>query len=207
MSQTIALIDYGAGNLRSVERALTRAGGAVIVTSSPDAVMRADRIVLPGQGAFSQCMAGLAAQGDLIAAMRAAALERARPFLGICVGMQLLADIGLEHGETPGLGWIGGVCRQLKAGPGDVLPHTGWNDVRVVRPHPVLDALAPRQFCYFNHSFVLEPAGGDVGAETTHGETFASAVARATIVGVQFHPEKSQAAGIALLQRFVSWSP
>ncbi|MBI1252040.1 MAG: imidazole glycerol phosphate synthase subunit HisH [Alphaproteobacteria bacterium] len=205
--QTIALIDYGAGNLRSVERALARAGAEPVVTAAPDAIAAADRIVLPGQGAFAACMTGLSAQPGLIEALRRAVLERGAPFLGICVGMQLLADVGLEHGETQGLGWIGGACRVLSVGPKDILPHTGWNTAAPARAHPVLDALAPARHVYFNHSFVLDPPANTIGATTEHGETFACAVARDNLVGVQFHPEKSQAVGIDLLQRFVRWSP
>ncbi len=114
---------------------------------------------------------------------------------------------GLSYGERKGLGWIGGVCRQLVAGPGNPLPHTGWNEVTPTRPHPVLDALAPAKHCYFNHSFVLNPPADARAAITEHGERFAAAVAKDNLVGVQFHPEKSQAAGLALLKRFVDWTP
>lgn len=203
----IALIDYGAGNIRSVERALAAAGGRVIVTDDPAIVRRAERIVLPGQGAFADCMSGLSSRAGLIKALEERVRQQRAPFLGICVGMQLLADRGLEHVETRGLGWIGGVCRELKVGVGDILPHTGWNQVRPTRAHPVFDALAPVRHCYFNHSFVLDPPAEARAAETEHGEIFAAGVARDNIVGIQCHPEKSQAAGLALLARFIEWTP
>jgi imidazole glycerol-phosphate synthase subunit HisH len=179
----------------------------VDVTFDPTVIARADRIVLPGQGAFDDCMSGLEACAGVIEVLEERVLKDRVPFLGICVGMQLLAQTGLEHGERKGLGWIGGVCRPLRAGPGDRIPHMGWNEVTPARPHPVLDALAPAKHCYFAHSFVLEPPAEALAATTQHGEMFASAVTRDNIVGVQFHPEKSQAAGLALLQRFVAWRP
>lgn len=203
----IALIDFGAGNIRSVERALARTGKPVVVTDDPDLVARAERIVLPGQGAFADCMAGLTSRPGLIQALEEAALQRGVPFLGICVGMQLMAETGLEHGTHKGLGWIGGVCRELVVAENDILPHTGWNEVSPTRAHPVLEGLAPARHCYFNHSYVLAPPDEAVAAVTTHGERFASAIARDNLVGVQFHPEKSQAAGLALLARFVDWKP
>ncbi|HVY87050.1 MAG TPA: imidazole glycerol phosphate synthase subunit HisH [Caulobacterales bacterium] len=203
----IALIDYGAGNIRSVHRALAAGGGDVVVTDDPDIVRQAERIALPGQGAFDDCMSGLESRTGLVAALEEAVLKRGAPFLGICVGMQLLAETGLEHGERKGLGWIGGVCRELRPGAYNTLPHTGWNEVRPTRPHPVFDALAPAKHCYFNHSFVLDPPKQTIAAITEHGETFCSGVAKDNMVGVQFHPEKSQAAGLALIARFVTWSP
>ena len=204
---SIALIDYGAGNLRSAERALIAAGGDVIVTGDPEAVMRAERIVLPGQGAFDDCMNGLRAGAGLIDALEDAVRRRGAPFLGICVGMQLLAETGLEHGDHKGLGWIGGVCRPLKVGPQDRIPHMGWNEVAPCANHPVLAPLLPSRNCYFAHSYVLDPPADTIAATATHGERFAAAVARDNIVGVQFHPEKSQAAGLALLRRFIEWMP
>jgi glutamine amidotransferase len=206
--QTIALIDYGAGNLRSAQRALIAAGAArVELTDKPSEVRDAARIVLPGQGAFAACMAALAAREGLIEALEDAVLRRGTPFLGICVGMQLLADVGLEHGSTRGLGWIGGECRELKA-VGERLPHMGWNEVRPVRTHFLFDALAPQRHAYFAHSYVLSPASAaDTALATTHGETFVSAIVRDNIAGVQFHPEKSQQVGLALLARFLEWEP
>jgi imidazole glycerol-phosphate synthase subunit HisH len=202
-----ALIDYGAGNIRSAERALAEAGAEVRVGADPAVIAAAERIVLPGQGAFDDCMAGLEARPGLIEALEDAVLKRGAPFLGICVGMQLLAETGLEHGARPGLGWIGGVCRPLKTGAEDRIPHMGWNEVTPAHPHPVLDALSPSRHCYFAHSFVLDPPTDAMAATAQHGERFAAAVARDNIVGVQFHPEKSQAVGLALLQRFIAWMP
>jgi glutamine amidotransferase len=203
----IALIDYGAGNIRSAERALMQAGATVIVTSDPAEVARAERIVLPGQGAFDDCMAGLRLRDGLIEALEQRVLQHGAPFLGICVGMQLLAEIGLEHGEHKGLGWIGGTCRALDVGAANRRPHMGWNEVAPTSAHPVLDGLAPARHCYFAHSYILEPPAAARAAATEYGETFASAVARDNIVGVQFHPEKSQQAGLDLLARFIAWSP
>ncbi len=206
---SIAVIDYGAGNLRSVARALEAAGApAVRMTNDPAAVAAADRLVLPGQGAFDQCMAGLRSQPGLIEAMREAVLQKGRPFLGVCVGLQLLAARGLEHGETQGLGWIGGDCAPLPDIPRVRVPHMGWNEVRVLRDHPVLRPLAPARHVYFAHSYALTPADPNrILAETTHGATFPVAAGRDNIVGVQFHPEKSQAAGLTLLAAFLDWTP
>ncbi|GAM97256.1 imidazole glycerol phosphate synthase amidotransferase subunit [alpha proteobacterium U9-1i] len=203
----IALIDYGAGNIRSAERALMQAGGDVVVTDDPAIIANAERIVLPGQGAFDDCMAGLRSRAGLIEALNDKVLKHGAPFLGICVGMQLLAEIGLEHGEHNGLGWIGGVCRALEVGPTNRRPHMGWNEVAPTRAHPVFDGLAPTRHCYFAHSYILDPPAAARAATTEYGETFASAVARDNIVGVQFHPEKSQQAGLDLLARFIAWSP
>jgi glutamine amidotransferase len=211
--QTIALIDYGAGNLRSAERALLAAAAQanrrreVRVTADPAFIARADRIVLPGQGAFADCMGGLAAIPGLIETLTTAVRQRGTPFLGICVGMQLLADVGLEQTETQGLGWVGGVCRPLQPGA-ERLPHMGWNGVTPTKPHPVLSALGSEAYMYFAHSFVVELADDAcTAARTTHGERFASALAKDNVLGVQFHPEKSQAAGLALLAKFVDWTP
>jgi imidazole glycerol-phosphate synthase subunit HisH len=208
----VALIDYGSGNIRSVEKALaTAAGGrmAVRTTDKPEDIAAADRIVLPGQGAFADCMNGLAARAGVVEALTEQVRKRGVPFLGICVGMQLLADRGLEFGETPGLGWIGGVCRPLKrTDPSIRIPHMGWNAAKLTKPHPVLDALEPQAHVFFMHSFIHAPADeADIATETDHGEVFVSALARDNIVGVQFHPEKSQDKGLALLSRFIDWQP
>jgi glutamine amidotransferase len=214
--RTVAVIDYGAGNIRSLERALEAAARsaaapiAVRATCDPDLIRTADRIALPGQGAFADCMAGLTAAPGVREALEDAVRRRGAPFLGICVGMQLLALKGLEHGEHAGLGWIGGLCRPINvaADPEARVPQTGWNGARPAKPHPVFDALAPETFVYFNHSYVVADAPRDaVAAETVHGERFASGLAWNNIVGVQFHPEKSQARGLAFLTRFLDWSP
>ena len=209
---TVALIDHGSGNVRSVARALMeaarRSGAAceVRLTNDPDFVARADRIVLPGQGAFATCMASLSADAALLDAMTQAVRRRAVPFLGVCVGMQLLMREGLEHGAHAGLGWIDGVCQRHESS--ERLPHMGWNAVAPSKAHPVLDGLAPERHMVFMHSFVVAPRDdAAVAARTTYGTPFVSAVARDNIVGVQFHPEKSQAAGLDLLARFIAWSP
>lgn len=200
----IALIDYGAGNLRSVDNALKAAGGSPTVTADPELVARADRIVLPGVGAFAACMGGLTAIPGMIEAMHRAVHDRGVPFLGVCVGMQLLADAGLEHGRTPGLGWIGGDVRLMTPGAGHKVPHMGWNDVVPTRPHPLI---LPGE-AYYLHSFVFNVADpADRLATTDHGGPITAAVGRGNIVGAQFHPEKSQAYGLAFLARFLAWKP
>ena len=208
----IALIDYGSGNIRSVEKALAAAAGTraeIRMNDDPDVIARADKIVLPGQGAFLDCMTGLSSRAGVLEAMTDNVRKRGAPFLGICVGMQLLADKGLEHQETAGLGWIPGVVRHLERTDASIrIPHMGWNAARVTKPHPVLDALAPQAHMFFMHSFVHVPVeSADIAAATDHGETFASAIARDNLVGVQFHPEKSQGMGLSLLSRFVDWRP
>jgi glutamine amidotransferase len=202
--QSVALIDYGSGNLRSAEKALRKAAEAmttpadIVVTADPDVVARADRVVLPGVGAFAACMAALAARDGLIAAMGEAVLSRGAPFLGICVGMQLLATRGLEFGETAGLGWIAGdVARLTPADPAAKIPHMGWNDLVDLRDCALTRGLGAAPHMYFTHSFAFTPDDpSQVIAMTDHGGRFAAAVARDNIMGVQFHPEKSQAQGL-----------
>ncbi|MBJ7441381.1 MAG: imidazole glycerol phosphate synthase subunit HisH [Sphingopyxis sp.] len=199
----IALIDYGAGNLRSVHNALVAAGAdGVVVTADPDVVAKADRIVLPGVGAFAACMNGLSAIDGLVAAMTQRVRDDGAPFLGICVGMQLLADAGEEHGRHAGLGWIGGTVRAFDPAPGLRIPHMGWNDVVPTVPHPVIAAGE----AYYLHGYHFADAV-DVAATSRHGATFTAAVAKDNIVGVQYHPEKSQAYGLATLERFLNWRP
>lgn len=199
----IALIDYGAGNLRSVHNALVAAGADnVVVTADPDVVAKADRIVLPGVGAFAACMHGLSAIPGLIEAMEQRVRGEGAPFLGICVGMQLLADAGEEHGRHAGLGWIGGTVRAFDPAPGLRIPHMGWNDVTPRLAHPVIAAGE----AYYLHSYHFADAV-DVAATSSHGAPFVAAVAKDTIVGVQYHPEKSQAYGLATLERFLAWRP
>jgi glutamine amidotransferase len=202
----LALIDYGAGNLRSVHNALTTAGAeGVLVTSDPDQVRAADRIVLPGVGAFAACMNALSAIPGMVDALDARVRGDAVPFLGICVGMQLMADFGEEHGRHKGLGWIGGSVRRLARGdPALKVPHMGWNDVTPRRDH----ALVPPGEAYFLHSYAFAPADpADIIAETDHGGAVTAAIGRANILGVQFHPEKSQHYGLAFLERFLTWRP
>ena len=199
----VALIDYGAGNLRSVHNALVAAGAdGVVVTADPDVVAKADRIVLPGVGAFAACMNGLSAIDGLVAAMTQRARDDGAPFLGICVGMQLLADAGEEHGRHVGLGWIGGTVRAFAPAPGLRIPHMGWNDVVPTIPHRVIAAGE----AYFLHGYHFADAA-DVAATSDHGGAFTAAVAKDNIVGVQYHPEKSQAYGLATLERFLKWRP
>ena len=202
---TIALIDYGAGNLRSVENALRAEGGDPTVTADPELVRTADRIVLPGVGAFAACMGGLEAIPGMIEALREAVLTRAAPFLGVCVGMQLLADAGHEYGSTPGLGWIGGDVRLIEPTDSAIkVPHMGWNDVAPATAHPLI---VPGE-AYFLHSYAFDVADpAHILATTTHGATLIAAVGRDNIVGAQFHPEKSQAYGLAFLARFLDWKP
>jgi glutamine amidotransferase len=207
---TVALIDYGSGNLRSAEKALIRAAEgahAVVVTDAPDTIARADRIVLPGVGAFSACMAALRARPGLVEAMGEAVQGRGAPFLGVCVGMQLLATRGEEFGGAGGLDWIAGeVTRLAPSDPALKVPHVGWNDVDA-DGHPLF-AGAPTSQMYFTHSFALAPARpADAVATTDHGGRFVAAVARGNVAGVQFHPEKSQGAGLALIARFLEWRP
>jgi len=206
VAERLALIDYGAGNLRSVENALKAAGAAdVLVTADPEVVRGADRIVLPGVGAFAACMGALSAIPGMVDAMGEAVHAKGRPFLGICVGMQLLADMGEEYGSHAGLGWIGGTVRALKpSDPALKVPHMGWNDVTPVGQHPLI---VPGE-AYFLHSFAIEDINPALRlANTDHGGTVTAAVGRDNIVGVQFHPEKSQSYGLALLGRFLEWKP
>src|SRR3990167_2280866 len=199
----IALIDYGAGNLRSVHNALVAVGADnVAVTADPDTIAKADRIVLPGVGAFAACMNGLSVIDGLVEAMEQRVLGQGAPFLGICVGMQLLADAGEEHGTHKGLGWIGGTVRAFAPQPGLSIPHMGWNDVVPSFPHPVIAAGE----AYYLHGYHFADAA-HVAATSGHGSTFTAAVAKDNIMGVQFHPEKSQAYGLATLERFLKWRP
>lgn len=198
----IALIDYGAGNLHSVANALKAAGAQDLsITADPDAVRQADRIVLPGVGAFAACMNGLSAIPGMVEAMRTRALDGGVPFLGVCVGMQLLATTSEEFGTHAGLGWIEGTVRRLEPAPGITVPHMGWNDVVPVGEHPLL---VPGE-AYFLHSYAFD--GDHVLATTDHGGPVTAAIGRDNLLGVQFHPEKSQRFGIALLERFLEWRP
>jgi glutamine amidotransferase len=200
---TLALVDILSGNLHSVENALRAAGATeVTVTADPDVIARADRIVLPGVGAFGACAANLRAVDGLESALRARVLDQGAPFLGICVGMQLLAECGEEMGQHRGLGWFAGSVRRLDpAGTDAKVPHMGWNDVVPTGEHPLV---VPGE-AYFLHSFAYE--GDGVIAQTDHAGAVTAAIGRDTIVGVQFHPEKSQRYGLDLLARFLEWRP
>ncbi len=215
MGTTLALIDYGSGNLRSAEKALRKAASThvrdieVMVTGDPNVVERADCIVLPGVGAFAACRAALDSREGLTEAITTASQDRGAPFLGVCVGMQLLATRGLEFGETPGLGWIEGDVAQLT--PADIhakIPHMGWNEIEPATPSPLFAGLPAGTHMYFTHSFAFAPTQpGDIAAWTDHGGRFAAAVVKGNIAGVQFHPEKSQDAGARLLANFLEWRP
>jgi imidazole glycerol-phosphate synthase subunit HisH len=200
---TLALIDIESGNLHSVANALGAAGARdVSITADPDAVRRADRIVLPGVGAFGACAASLRGTPGLEQALVEAVFARAVPFLGVCVGMQLMASAGEEHGTHAGLGWIEGrVVRLQPRDPAAKVPHMGWNDVVPERPHPLL---VPGE-AYFLHSYAFE--GPDVLATTDHDGRVTAAIGRDNMLGVQFHPEKSQRYGLDLLARFLAWRP
>ncbi|MBP2300369.1 imidazole glycerol phosphate synthase subunit HisH [Azospirillum picis] len=211
--ETVALIDYGSGNLRSAAKAIERAAGeagssfSVLVTSDADAVRRADRVVLPGVGAFADCKRGLSDVPGMLDALEEVVHRRGRPFLGICVGMQLMAERGREYGVTEGLGWIGGEVVKLEpADPALKIPHMGWNELDVRRPHPVLAGLPQGAHAYFVHSYqfrLADPAA--LIASADYGGPFAAVVGRDNLVGTQFHPEKSQATGLALIANFLRW--
>jgi glutamine amidotransferase len=208
------LIDYESGNLHSAEKAFQRmaretGGGEVIVSARPEDVARADRIVLPGDGAFPACRNALFARDGVFRAMEEAVTERGVPFLGICVGMQMLASTGHEYAQVPGLDWIGGdVVRIAPSDDALKVPHMGWNDLVIDHPHPVLEGLATGDHAYFVHSFhfqVADPA--ERLAHCDYGGEVTAIVGRDNVVGTQFHPEKSQAAGLRLIANFLTWKP
>ncbi len=209
----VAVVDYGSGNLASASRALALAAeraeiaAAVEITGDPDQVATADRVVLPGQGAFADCAAGLAAVPGLRDAIVRSA-EAGRPFLGICVGMQLMAERGLEHATTPGFGWIDGDIAPMDP-PGLRLPQMGWNGLDFIPgAHPLLDGLRPGDHAYFVHSYALrDGAAGDLLATTDYGGPVPALVARGNRAGTQFHVEKSQEVGLRILANFLRWQP
>jgi glutamine amidotransferase len=214
----VAIVDYGSGNLHSASKAFERAareGGlsrAIRVTSDPEAVRRADRVVLPGVGAFADCRRGLDAVDGMVGALEEAVRQRGRPFLGICVGMQLMAERGREYVVTPGLGWIAGeVDRITPADPRFKIPHMGWNTLDVRREHPLLEGIptGPQGLhAYFVHSYHLKAsARADLVAEAEYGGPLTAVVGRDTAVGTQFHPEKSQRLGLRLIANFLRWMP
>ncbi|BAQ15772.1 imidazole glycerol phosphate synthase subunit HisH [Methyloceanibacter caenitepidi] len=214
----VAIIDYGSGNLHSAAKAFERAASEqgspleIKVTAEPDEVLSADRIVLPGVGAFADCKAGLAAVPGMIEALDEAVGERGAPFLGICVGLQLMATRGLEHGVTPGLDWIGGEVRAIE--PDDVtlkIPHMGWNTLDLDREHALFEGIptGPEGLhAYFVHSYHFVPAARETRVATTdYGGTVTAFLARDNVAGSQFHPEKSQKLGLALIDNFLKWKP
>ena len=215
---TVAIIDYGSGNLHSAAKAFERAardagnGQAIIVTRDPDAVRQADRVVLPGVGAFADCKRGLDAVDGMVDALEETVRAKGRPFLGICVGMQLMAERGREYEVTEGLGWIAGEVDKIEpADPGLKIPHMGWNTLDEVNPHPLLDGipLGPRGLhAYFVHSYGLRPKQrADLVAQADYGGALTAIVGRDTMAGTQFHPEKSQRLGLALIANFLKWAP
>lgn len=212
---SVAIVDYGSGNLRSAAKAFERAGREagidvpIRVTADPAVVAAADRVVLPGVGAFADCRRGLDAVPGMIAAMEESALTRGRPFLGICVGMQLLATVGREHGDHPGLDWIAGEVAPLSpSDPGLKIPHMGWNELESLASHPMLDGVHPGDHAYFVHSYVFAPRDDSARlASTEYGGLIAAAVGRDNLFGVQFHPEKSQATGLRMIANFLRWRP
>ena len=215
---SVAIVDYGSGNLHSAAKAFERAAHdvgmdqPVIVTHDPAVVARADRVVLPGVGAFADCRRGLDAVPGMVEALEEAVRRRGRPFFGICVGMQLLAERGREYEISEGLGWIAGEVDRIA--PNDAklkIPHMGWNTLNVARPHQLIDGLAlgPRgRHAYFVHSYQLNPAQrSDLIADADYGGAVTAIVGRDNIVGTQFHPEKSQKFGLALIANFLKWKP
>jgi glutamine amidotransferase len=215
---TVAIVDYGSGNLHSAAKAFERAarecGHAepIVVTNDPDTVARAERIVLPGVGAFADCRRGLDAVAGMVEALNARVRGQGRPFLGICVGMQLMAERGREYEVTPGLGWIPGeVDRITPSDPGLKIPHMGWNTLNVLRPHKLIEGIpvGPQGLhAYFVHSFHLKPTGrADLVAEADYGGPVTAIVGCDTVVGTQFHPEKSQRFGLKLIANFLQWKP
>lgn len=212
----VAIVDYGSGNLHSAAKAFERAardtGQSIRVTSDPHVVRAADRIVLPGVGAFADCRRGLDAVPGMVDALTETVRGRGRPFLGICVGMQLLGEWGREYVVTPGLGWIAGDVKPIA--PKDArlkIPHMGWNTLEVRRAHPLVSGLAlgPQGLhAYFVHSYQLEAAvSDDLVAQTDYGGPLTAIIARDTVAGTQFHPEKSQRLGLALIANFLRWTP
>jgi imidazole glycerol-phosphate synthase subunit HisH len=211
---TTVIVDYASGNLHSAEKSFQRmaaeaGGGPVLVSADPETVRRADRVVLPGVGAFAACRAGLAAVPGMIEAITARVIRDGAPFLGICVGAQLMASWGREDGDTPGFGWIpGSVERLAPTEPGLKVPHMGWNALVPLSPHPVLSGIAQGDHAYFVHSYHIVPdEPAHLLATTEHGQRVTAVVGRDNLVGTQFHPEKSQATGLRLIGNFLAWRP
>ncbi len=213
---TVAIIDYGSGNLRSAAKSFERAAREagldieVLVTADPEAVAAAERVVLPGVGAFGDCRAGLHGLPGMVEALEAAVIGRGRPFFGICVGMQLMAAVGREHGAHAGLGWVPGEVTALApSDPALKIPHMGWNSLEILESgHPVLEGLGPDAYVYFVHGYQFRPDSPEhLLARVDYGGPVAAAVGRDNLFGTQFHPEKSQAAGLAIIGNFLRWRP
>lgn len=216
MSMRVAIIDYGSGNLRSAAKAFERMAtersvdAEILVTSEPDAVVMADRVVLPGVGAFADCRDGLFAIDGMVEALNEAVIAKAIPFLGICVGMQLMAERGLEFGVHEGLGWMAGDVRIMEPNdPGLKIPHMGWNTLTLRAPsHPLFAGIADDDYAYFVHSYMFAPTReNDVLAEVDYGGRVVAAIGRDNMAGTQFHPEKSQKTGLTLIGNFLDWRP
>ncbi|MFT3810276.1 MAG: imidazole glycerol phosphate synthase subunit HisH [Micropepsaceae bacterium] len=214
MAETIAVIDYGSGNLRSCAKALERAASdaslpsRIEITSDVDAIYRADRVVLPGVGAFADCMAGLSGVAGLKDALIESVIEKRKPFLGICVGMQLMSEVGVEFGRHEGLGWLKGEVTRLDPPDASLkIPHMGWNTLTLRHDHPVTAGLDGAHV-YFVHSYALQNGAPDeVLGVCDYGVKFAAVAGRDNMIGTQFHPEKSQQAGLTLLTQFLKWRP
>jgi glutamine amidotransferase len=217
VSETVAIIDYGSGNLRSAAKAFERAASElespaqIVVTADPELVHRADRVVLPGVGAFADCRAGLDAVTGMVEVLEERVIRDAVPFLGICVGMQLMADEGREKTVTKGLGWIGGAVVRLEP-KGDLkVPHMGWNTLSFLKPHALLAGIPDGEnglHAYFVHSYHLATSDPETLVATTdYGQEVTACVGRDNLFGTQFHPEKSQALGLALIGNFLRWMP
>jgi glutamine amidotransferase len=212
---TVAIVDYGSGNLRSAAKAFERAAREagtherVLVTSSPRDVAEADRIVLPGVGAFADCRAGLYGVPGMVEALQREVIERAKPFLGICVGMQLMATRGVEYGIHAGLDWIAGDVVRIEPGNDHLkIPHMGWNELRELKAHLLLEGIAERDHAYFVHSFQLKASRPEtVLAVVDYGGPVTAMVGRDNLAGTQFHPEKSQATGLRFIANFLRWKP
>lgn len=212
---TVAIVDYGSGNLRSAAKAFERAAretevdDRIVVTSDPREVAAAQRIVLPGVGAFADCRAGLYGVPDMVGTLQREVIERGKPFLGICVGMQLMATRGVEYGIHTGLDWIAGDVVRIEAGAEHLkIPHMGWNELVDLRPHALLAGLKERDHAYFVHSFQLKVDDDEtLLATTSYGGPITAIVGRDNLAGTQFHPEKSQATGLRLIGNFLRWKP
>lgn len=208
-----AIADYNSGNLRSAQKSFQRmaaevGAGEIIVTSDPDVVRRADRIVLPGVGAFADCRRELGAVDGLFGAIEEG-VKAGKPFMGICVGMQMMASVGLEHGRHAGFGWIPGEVVKLQPDDSSLkIPHMGWNELSDISDHPVFDGISAGDHVYFVHSYHLKPENpADLLATVDYGEKITAVVGRDNIIGTQFHPEKSQKTGLRFIRNFLEWRP
>ena len=203
VAERVAIIDYGMGNLRSVATAMTSLGGEATIATHPEHLVRADRIILPGVGAFADGMRNLLERG-WVDSLEEEVRRKGKPFLGLCVGMQVLADRGTEHGSNPGLGWIAGTVERLPSDNGLRVPHIGWNDVEFTAGHAMYDGLGESEAFYFVHSYVLHPEDDSVTSGVCdYGQSFAASIEHENIRAAQFHPEKSHRAGLRLLQNFL----